>query len=336
MFGYPLLGMIGMNLKRLHRIFIGGFVCMLLVISSDLSVASENNRPIQVEVVITDQYPRYLAKGAPDENIELHPINIVNKGRYGAQVRFSGCTPDNTGKCKAQVLYILLDPQGHKRFSSGWLRLWYDRPPVPIGETRIGEEGMGGEIKGEPPGSWEVVAVVRDQVSGLVSTNIASFAVPAPLLSAGHVGASHCHVDESVLFTCRSGPKQISVCASTDALRKTGYLAYRFGRPSQRPEIDFPSSGTNPATVFSYFASSYAKGGTELLQFSIGEFTYQVFSEHHAFDWNGSGVVVNRGKKRVAYFLCNEKSLINNLHQLKFMGLPNEEFTDFVDHEPAK
>jgi hypothetical protein len=195
---------------------------------------------------------------------------------------------------------------------------------------------MGGEIEGDPPGSWEVLAVVRDEVSGLMSVGSASFLIPAPLLPLAKNEASHCHKNESVLFSCRSGAKTISVCSSPDALRKTGYIAYRFGRIGQRPEMDFHPMEKDPATVFRFFVNGYAKGGTELLQFSVGEFTYQVFSEHHVFNWSGSGVVVTRGKERAAYFLCTEKSTVNNLYRLRNAGLPSGDFSDFLAHEPAK
>jgi len=297
---------------------------------------SQTALPIRAEVIITDEGPRFLEKNAPDIPVELKPIKVAEKGRYDAQVKFFGCAPDQTGKCKAQVLYVLLDSQGHQRFSSGWLRLWYDRPPPPRGEFRIGEEGIGGEIRGAPPGSWEILSIVRDQVSGLMSVSAASLLVPAPLLPVGGGGASHCHKDESVLFSCRSGAKQVSVCSSPDILRKTGYIAYRFGRPGQHPEMDFQSPRTNPAEIFSYFGDGYAKGTTALLQFSVGEFTYQVFSENHVFDWNGSGVVVNRGTERVAYSLCDDKSIVNNLDQLRHFGFSAGEIKHFLDHEPAK
>jgi hypothetical protein len=313
-----------------------GVGCGLCTVPAVMTQESDAALPIRAEVIITDESPRFLEKDAPDSPVRLTPIKVAEKGRYGAQVKFYGCTPDQTGQCKAQVLYVLLDSQGHQRFTSGWLRLWYDRPPSPQGEFRIGEEGMGGEIGGDPPGSWEILSIVRDQVSGLMSVSAASLQVPAPLLPVGGSGASHCHKDESVLFSCRTGAKQVSVCSSPDFLRKTGYLAYRFGRPGQRPEMDFQSPGTNPADVFSYFGSGYAKGTTALLQFSAGEFTYQVFSENHVFDWNGSGVVVNRGKERIAYSLCDDKSIVNNLDQLRHFGFSGGEFTDFLDHEPAK
>jgi hypothetical protein len=201
-----------------------GVGCGLCTVPAVMSQESDAALPIRAEVIITDESPRFLEKDGPDSPVRLTPIKVAEKGRYGAQEKFYGCTPDQTGQCKAQVLYVLLDSQGHQRFTSGWLRLWYDRPPPPQGEFRIGEEGMGGEIGGDPPGSWEILSIVRDQVSGLMSVSAASLQVPAPLLPVGGSGASHCHKDESVLFSCRTGAKQISVCSSPDFLRKTGYL----------------------------------------------------------------------------------------------------------------
>jgi hypothetical protein len=189
----------------------------------------------------------------------------------------------------------------------------------------------------DTPGSWEVIAVIRDQVSGIMSTSSASFIVPAPLLSTAPVSNSFCHADEAVLFSCSAGAKQISVCASPDVLKKTGYIAYRLGRPKQQPEIDFHPPNQKTIDTFSYLSSGYAKGNTTLLQFAIGEFTYQVFSEQHVFDWSGAGVVVNKDKKRVAYLLCADKSVVNNLHRLEPLGLRGGESEDFfLEHGPAK
>jgi hypothetical protein len=324
-------------MRAFKRVIAGAVVCVLCALGSALSLAGESAHPIQIELIITDHPPRYLAKDEPDDNrIDVERAEVGDRERYGAQVKFFGCTPDEAGNCQAKVLFVLLDPRGRQRFTSGWLRLWYDRPAPPIGEPRIGQEGMGGEIRGDPPGEWELVAVVRDEVSGLLSATTASFSVQPPLMPVTAVGASHCGANESVVFFCRSGTKVISVCASPNVLQRPGHLAYRFGRPGGPPEMDFPPKGTSPAAVFSYFASSYAKGGTELLQFSVGEFTYQVFSEHHAFNWSGSGVVVNRGPTRTAYFACQEDSIVNNLYELRHLGLPGSESTKFLDHEPPK
>jgi hypothetical protein len=121
---------------------------------------------------------------------------------------------------------------------------------------------------------------------------------------------SLCNAGEVNLFTCKSGrTKVISVCAARDATATTGRLVYRFGRVGSAPSLVYPMEQVPPRDAFMFSQGCSAKGCTEQLAFSIGEFNYTVYNEHYGgFTEAGqdAGVFVERDGREVADIRCTD------------------------------
>jgi hypothetical protein len=151
-----------------------------------------------------------------------------------------------------------------------------------------------------------------------------------------------CVADEKPLFSCRvdfnhvvggkllAGKKTVSVCASPDLSPSAGYLKYRFGRSQQNVELSYPADTGPPRQHFQFFRDSLsAKASAEQLSFSTGAFSYIVFVERAAYEWNGSGVLVKSRGKMIAYFPCDQdRPLPDRLYDLDGLGLPPAEYDD--------
>ncbi len=139
-----------------------------------------------------------------------------------------------------------------------------------------------------------------------------------------------CMASERPVFSCRTGKRTISVCASRDLSASAGHLTYRFGRSRQDVELTYPTDNEHPRQHFRFSSPpSGAKSSAEQLSFSIGDIAYVVFVERAAFDWNGSGVLVKSGNKLIARLNCNrERPVPDELYHLKDLGLPAAQYED--------
>jgi hypothetical protein len=135
-----------------------------------------------------------------------------------------------------------------------------------------------------------------------------------------------CAGAETAMFSCSvlSG-KVVSLCASPDLSRDTGYLQYRYGRNAENIELEFPRSTHRGDGTFKYMQQYFGKGGTTALAFWVGPFRYSVFRTTSAFGFNGAGIIVSKDNRRVAYMRCNDKTIVTDddrLSQLPGLGIP--------------
>jgi hypothetical protein len=109
-----------------------------------------------------------------------------------------------------------------------------------------------------------------------------------------------------------------------------GYIKYRFGRSQQNVELSYPAGTEHPRQHFKFFRDSLsAKASVEQLSFSNGMFSYIVFVERSAIEWNGSGVLVKSRDKVAGYFPCEqERPSPDKLYDLDGLGLPPAEYDD--------
>jgi hypothetical protein len=136
-----------------------------------------------------------------------------------------------------------------------------------------------------------------------------------------------CAVGERPIFSCPTGKKTISVCASPDLTATAGYLKYRFGRSQQRIELSYPADNAHPRQHFHFHSESFAKGSGEQLSFSIGAFAYIVFVERSVFNFNSSGVLIKSGDKLIARLTCDqERPTPDKLYELDGLGLPAAQY----------
>ena len=90
---------------------------------------------------------------------------------------------------------------------------------------------------------------------------------------------THCRSREQILFSCKMSKKKIlSLCASNDLSRDTGYLQYRFGKAG-KIELEYPNELKNSQKAFQF--SRYTRPGTTYLRlkFTNQRTTYSIFSE---------------------------------------------------------
>jgi hypothetical protein len=125
---------------------------------------------------------------------------------------------------------------------------------------------------------------------------------------------SFCTPVEQVVFSCRTGAKLVSICASKDASRTKGYLQYRFGKPdSTEPlEMILPEAQMLPSKAATGDNVPYAGGGASWLRFSKGGYSYTVYSGIGRWGPKGetqekNGLLVERSGKRVANLKCNNQ-----------------------------
>ena len=135
------------------------------------------------------------------------------------------------------------------------------------------------------------------------------------------ISGSLCLPGENVMFSCQIGEKVVSLCATADLSVDTGCLTYRFGRPGREPELTYPSKPTHPKDAFCYAYSGYSKGSTQELAFDIGDYTYTVHIDNHAFRGSASGIVIEKNGKRVAYLKCNVPDPNDRLYELTKKGM---------------
>lgn len=169
----------------------------------------------------------------------------------------------------------------------------------------------------------------------LIPTAIVCFVLPA---QGEQIKPSLCKSDEEVLFACKSGPtKIISVCASPDATATSGQLVYRFGRTGHAPSLSYPKVPTRPQDAFAFAQACSAKGCTEQLAFSVGEFRYTVYSEHFGGTADPAmvaGVSVERAGYEVADIRCTDPVAPMDMDRIGPARLSGSHALGFTTGEP--
>jgi hypothetical protein len=132
-----------------------------------------------------------------------------------------------------------------------------------------------------------------------------------PSRETGASQGSFCTPLETVVFACRTGPKLVSVCASSDVSPTTGYLQYRFGKPGSREPIEMtlPETETAPREAASGENVPFSGGGGSWLRFRKGVTAYVVYTGIGRWGPGGetmekTGVVVERGGQAIANLPC--------------------------------
>lgn len=128
--------------------------------------------------------------------------------------------------------------------------------------------------------------------------------------------ASLCTATEDVVFSCRTGAKMVSVCASKDAAPGRGYLQYRFGKPdsSDPLELVLPEAKVPPAKAANGANEAYSGGGGSWLRFFNRPASYTVYSGIGNWGPKGEkrikeGLLVERDGKQVAKLACTDKPI---------------------------
>lgn len=116
---------------------------------------------------------------------------------------------------------------------------------------------------------------------------------------------SHCSSDETVLFSCRTGNKTVSVCASPDLSTHSGSLQYRFG-PRGAPEIRLPQTPSEWRSHTRSGVLTFAGGGGAYLAFTTPPYRYVVYTAIGRGWGNKAGVSVDRDGRLIRVFPCTD------------------------------
>jgi len=103
---------------------------------------------------------------------------------------------------------------------------------------------------------------------------------------------SLCIGEEKIIFSCSTGKKVISLCASPDVSEQKGTLYYRFG-VTGKVELSYPKSGDDPKKSFTRGGMMYSGGGGEFIRFRNDDTMYTVYSEFGK-GWERDGVNVRK------------------------------------------
>lgn len=153
--------------------------------------------------------------------------------------------------------------------------------------------------------------------------------------------SSFCTPSETVIFSCRTGAKMVSVCASKDVGPNRGYLQYRFGKPdSKEPlELVLPESRLPPPRAATAETVPFSGGGGAWMRFAKGQLAYTVYAGignwgPHGEKREKAGLVVEQSRKQVAVLKCNNPRVDSELGPVWFeqVGLKSgDQDFDFPD-----
>lgn len=139
----------------------------------------------------------------------------------------------------------------------------------------------------------------------------------APTARTAQTPPSLCKPSETVVFSCQTGPKTVSICASADASPTSGTLYYRYGKheSQEKPELELPDSATAPSRAALGDSVAFSGGGGAWLRFSRGQTSYTAYTGIGKWGPRGevrekAGLVVEQAGKRLATLSCvNQKAL---------------------------
>lgn len=137
--------------------------------------------------------------------------------------------------------------------------------------------------------------------------------------------ASNCAPEERIYFSCTSGKKLISLCGSA-LPSPAGTLTYRIGYPGKKPEMIYPTGDVPTKNAFTFYVGGYAKGNSGQVTFSVGEYTYTIFSEQHVFEENVSGVFVEHAGEFIGQLRCAEERPRHEMAELYKFGIRRVEY----------
>jgi hypothetical protein len=104
---------------------------------------------------------------SPDYKPSIATVSEAQRGDVVmAVVLFSGCKPDQNGKCNSQVDFRVINPDGsiYSDLSGG--ELWVNKPAIPKGSLQLSVDNLGFKVElDDQLGEYRIEVAVRDLVS---------------------------------------------------------------------------------------------------------------------------------------------------------------------------
>ena len=152
----------------------------------------------------------------------------------------------------------------------------------------------------------------KTETRTLATRMVAVGALPVVDAKTATKAATLCNVNETIVFSCSTGAKMVSVCASPDLAPKKGTVSYRFGVPGAAPEMNIAETpGPSSRTLYGQ-NEAFAGGGGTWLRFTRDAHDYVVYSGIGKWGKGGAtaekaGVSVSKDGKRIAVVRCKGK-----------------------------
>jgi hypothetical protein len=148
-----------------------------------------------------------------------------------------------------------------------------------------------------------------ERIPLVMSATVLGKGAATPQGSAAAKQVSFCTPRETVVFTCYTGAKLVSVCASPNLSPTAGYVQYRFGKPGEPLEITLPEGEVHPRKAAYGTNVGYSGGGASWLRFRKAPYAYVVYSGVGRWGPKGAtmakqGVAVENKGKVVANLKC--------------------------------
>jgi hypothetical protein len=146
--------------------------------------------------------------------------------------------------------------------------------------------------------------MIRHVVKAGAALLLAVFAPSA----AGAAAVTLCSAEENVVYSCSTGSRFLSVCASRNLSKNAGYLQYRFG-PSGKPDLVYPETPRHPAGLFTPGTLMFSGGGGAYFRFTKTPYVYTIFSAIGNWGAKGrkatvQGVAVQKDGAEIANIPC--------------------------------
>ena len=118
-----------------------------------------------VKVIVTAEGDAlYKAWDSGRLGFNVVPVRAAARGQFlSAIVLFTGCQPDSSGNCNAEMGLTAYDPSGKVYGEMPNAELWKSKPAPTSGATQLSRDFMGIVIEpADRAGTYRVVVVARD------------------------------------------------------------------------------------------------------------------------------------------------------------------------------
>lgn len=119
---------------------------------------------------------------------------------------------------------------------------------------------------------------------------------------------SPCESGETIVFSCSTGSKRISLCQAGTTDGNEPRLSYRYGQPGAPPDLVYQAA-TGASSGFQAGTETLSGGGGAWIEFSRQRHRYVVFSFWIQGEGEVSGVAVERSGRRITTQSCQQAAI---------------------------
>ncbi len=152
--------------------------------------------------------------------------------------------------------------------------------------------------------------------------------------SALAISPTLCRMEEKTVFSCQTGKKFASLCASHGRETSKDSLRYVFGKP-KAIELSIPSKTVLPATQFHNGSTSYSLGSMHYVRFVNGQYEYIIYSNQGQTKMDASKSLVQRGWLQEGVLVAKNTAMLANFPCRKFKH-PVSAFRENIEYKNIK